>query len=90
MLVPGAVDGTLGHTYILWSDGFRPCFDFRTNQKPDSLSTDVLITIRSEIHRPVLSNKRFIDSPAEKKARTLRSSDGRVRKLDCGILVRDY
>ena len=55
MLVPGAVDGTLGHTYILWSDGFRPCFDFRTNQKPDSLSTDVLITIRSEINRPVLS-----------------------------------
>ena len=38
----------------------------------------------------VVSNKRFIHSPAEKKARTLRSSAGRVRKLDCGILVRDY
>ena len=37
-----------------------------------------------------ISNKRFIHSPAEKKARTLRSSSGRVRKLDCGILVRDY
>ena len=40
--------------------------------------------------KPVLSNKRFIHSPAEKKTRTLRSSAGRVRKLDCGILVRDY
>jgi len=38
----------------------------------------------------VIANKRFIHSPAEKKAKTLRSSAGRVRKLDCGILVRDY
>jgi len=38
----------------------------------------------------VLSNKRFIHSSAEKKARTLRSSTGRVRKLDCGIPERDY
>jgi len=38
----------------------------------------------------VLSNKRFIHSPAEKKARTLRSSAGRVKKLDCGIPERDY
>jgi hypothetical protein len=34
--------------------------------------------------KPVIPNKRFIHSPAEKKARTLRSSAGRVRKLDCG------
>jgi len=38
----------------------------------------------------VISNKRFIHSPAEKRAIILRSSAGRVRKLDCGILVRDY
>jgi hypothetical protein len=38
----------------------------------------------------LLSNKRFIHSPADKKARALRSSAGRVRKLDCGILERDY
>jgi len=37
-----------------------------------------------------ISNKRFIDSPAEKKARTLRSSAGCVRKSDQGIPERDY
>jgi len=38
----------------------------------------------------VISIKRFIHSPAEKKARTLRSSAGRVRKSDWAISERDY
>jgi hypothetical protein len=34
---------------------------------------------------PAISNERFIHSPAEKNARTLRSSAGCVRKSDYGI-----